>query len=65
MFDLAPISKAVAGGLVTAVVAEFARFGLTFAPATTDAINVIATAVIAYAIGHVVVFLSPANKPKL
>lgn len=62
--DLAPISKAVAGGLVSAVAALLARYGFHPGVETVNALHVIVTAVVGYALGHVVVFFAPANKPK-
>lgn len=62
--DLSPISKAVAAGVVTAVVAELARYGFRPTPDVVSALGVVATAVVGYLVGHVVVYFSPANKVK-
>lgn len=62
MFDLSPISKAIAGGLVTALVAEAARYGFHPQATTVTALGVLVTALISYAVGHVGVFLAPKNK---
>lgn len=62
MENLSSISKAIAGGVVTALVAEFAHFGFQPNGASVDALGVIVTAVIAYLLGHAVVYFSPANK---
>jgi hypothetical protein len=51
--DLSPISKAIAGGLVTALVAELARYGFHVAPVYVDAVGVLVTGVIAYVVGHI------------
>lgn len=63
MFDVAPISKAIAGGIVTAIVAEAARYGFQAAPEVVTAVGVILTAGVGYVVGHLVVYLAPANKP--
>lgn len=63
--NLSSMSKAIAGGVVTAVVAELARFGWHPNGAVVTAGGVIITAVVGYVLGHVVVFLSPANKAKV
>lgn len=60
--NLSSMSKAIAGGIVSALVAEAARFGFHPKAATVSAVSVIVTAVVAYVAGHVVVYLSPANK---
>lgn len=61
---LAPVSKAVAGGLVAAVIALAARYGFNASPDVVNALGIVVTAVVGYAVGHVVVFLAPANRPK-
>lgn len=63
--DLSPIYKAVAGGLVTAVVAVFARYGLPAAPEVVSALGVVVTAVVAYIAGHLAVYFAPKNRPKI
>lgn len=55
------ISKAIAGGLTAAGVAEAARYGWHPDGQTVTALGVIVTAVVGYVIGHVVVFLAPKN----
>lgn len=60
--DLSTVSKAIAGGLVTALVAELAHFGFQPDAPTVTALGVIVTAVVGYVVGHVVVFLAPRNK---
>lgn len=60
--DLSPVSKAVAGGLVTALVAEFAHYGFQPSATTVTALGVVVTAVVAYIIGHVAVYFAPKNK---
>lgn len=61
---IAPVSKAVAGGIVGAVVAVLARYGFHASPETLNAVSVIVTAVVGYVVGHVVLYISPANKVK-
>jgi hypothetical protein len=60
--DLSPLYKAIAGGAVTAVVAELAHFGFQPNASTVTALGVIVTAVVGYVIGHVVVYFAPRNK---
>jgi hypothetical protein len=62
--DVASMSKAIAGGLVSLLIAELARFGFNPDGDTLTAIGVIVTGVVAYLVGHLVVYLAPANKPK-
>lgn len=56
------VSKAIAGGLVGVVVAEVARYGFHPGPQVLDAVSVLVTALVGYAVGHVGVWLAPANK---
>lgn len=58
---LSTISKAVAGGLIAATVAVLARYGFHPTPETVSALGVIETALVAYAIGHLAVYLAPKN----
>lgn len=64
MFDLSTISKAIAAGLTTAVVAELARYGFQVHPATVTALGIVLTAVVGYVVGHVAVYLAPKNTTK-
>lgn len=59
---LAPISKAIAGGVVAAIVACLARFGFHASAETLNAVNVVVTAIIGYAAGHAAVYFAPKNK---
>lgn len=61
---LATISKAVAGGIVAALVALAARYGFQPDAPTVTALGVVLTALVGYVAGHVVVFLAPKNKSK-
>lgn len=63
--DLSTMSKAIAGGIVAAVVALAARYGFKADAPTITAVGVIITAVVGYVVGHVVTYLAPANKPKV
>jgi len=56
-------SKAIAAGVVAALVAEAARFGFHPKATTVTAAGVIVTAVVTNAIAHVAVFFAPKNKP--
>jgi len=63
--DLAPISKAIAGGIVGLVVALVARFGWQPDAPTMSAIGVIVTSLVGYGVGHVAVYFAPKNKEKV
>ncbi len=58
-------SKAVAAGIVGALVAVGAHYGFQPSATTISAVGVLVTAVVGYLIGHIAVWLSPANKPKI
>lgn len=60
--DLSTVSKAIAGGLVSALVALAARYGFHPHPETITAVGAIVTIVVGYIAGHVVVYLAPKNK---
>lgn len=60
--NLSNISKAIAGGLVGIIVAEAAHFGWQPDGPTLDALSVIITGIVGYAVGHVVVYFAPRNK---
>lgn len=62
--DLSTISKAIAGGVVSALVALAARYGFHPHAETITAVGAVVTVVVGYIAGHVVVYLSPANKVK-
>lgn len=63
-FDLTTITKAIAGGIVGAIVAIAARYGFHANAPTVSALGVIVTALVGYVAGHVIVYLAPANKLK-
>lgn len=63
--DLATISKAIAGGVVGAIIAVLAHYGFKANAPTVTALGVLVTALVGYVAGHVVVYLAPPNKPKL
>lgn len=56
--NLQTASKAIAGAIVTAVVAVLAKHGVVIDQSVNDALNVIVAAVS----GFVVVYLAPRNK---
>ncbi len=58
------ISKAIAGGLVGAVLTTLAHYGLQPKGSTVTAIGVIVTAVVGYVVGHIAVYLAPPNQSK-
>lgn len=62
MFDVSTISKAIAGGLTAALVALLARYGFQAHPEQITALGVLVTAVVGYALGHLVTYLAPKNK---
>lgn len=55
-------NKAVAAGITTAIVALVARYGWQLNPVTISAVGVIVTAVIGYAVGHILVFIAHLTK---
>lgn len=55
-------SKAIAAGLVSALIALLARYGFKIDAQTTTALGVISTVVVSYLVTHILVYLSPANK---
>jgi hypothetical protein len=59
--NLSSVSKAIAGGVITAVMAELAKFGFQPKGASASALSVIITAVVAYVVGHVAVYFAPSN----
>ena len=63
--DLSTISKAIAGGLTGAIVAVLAHYGFQPHAETITALGVVVTALTGYVVGHVVVYLAPANKLKI
>jgi glycopeptide antibiotics resistance protein len=58
-------SKAISAGIVTALVAEFSRFGFHAKSTTITAVGVIITAVVGYVIAHIAVYFAPKNSPKV
>lgn len=60
--NIASVSKAVAGGIVTSVTAFFARYGFHPTLAQLSVAAVILTVMIGYIIGHVIVYAAPKNK---
>lgn len=62
--DWSQISKALAGALAGAIVALLARYGMSVSAGATDALDVLLTALVGAAIGHMAVYLAPANTKK-
>lgn len=60
--QLSTMNKAIAGGIITAVVGELARFGFQPKGNSLTVLSAIVTALVSYAIGHLVVFFAPKNK---
>lgn len=60
--NLSSVSKAVAGGLVTMVVALLSKYGVHPSGEVVSALGVILTAVVGYAMGHAAVYFAPKNK---
>lgn len=59
------ISKAIAGGLISAVVGLLARYGFHPHADTITAASAVVTIVVSYLAGHLAVYFAPANKPKI
>lgn len=59
---LKTVSKALAGALVSAVVALAARYGFNADQTTQDALEVIVTAILGAVIGFIGVYVAPKNK---
>lgn len=59
--NLSTISKAIAGGLISALVAVAAHYGWQPNGETVTAVGVLVTAVVGYVVGHVAVYLAPKN----
>lgn len=62
MNNTSEISKAVAGGLVSAIIALLARYGWQLDPVNASYLGVVVTVVVGYVVGHVAVYLAPRNK---
>lgn len=58
---LSTISKAIAGGLITATISVLARYGFHTSPETVSALGVLETALVGYIIGHIAVYVAPSN----
>lgn len=57
------VDKAIAAGLVSAIGAWLAHYGITLSPAVHDTVSSIALLVISYLVAHIVVFFAK-NKVK-
>jgi uncharacterized membrane protein YeaQ/YmgE (transglycosylase-associated protein family) len=62
--QLSTMNKAIAAGIVGAVIAVLARFGFQPSGETVSALGVIVTALVGFVVSHVTVWASPANKVK-
>lgn len=60
--ELSKVSKAIAGALVTMLVAYLAKHGVTLDPVVSDAVNTLIAALLAAVAGYVTVWLAPKNK---
>lgn len=60
--NLAPVSKAIAGAIVTALVALLAKYSIVLDPEVSSAVGVIVYAVVAAVIGYIGVYFAPKNK---
>jgi hypothetical protein len=56
--NLTTFDKAIAGGIVSAIAAELARFGFHPQATTITAAGVIVTGVVSYVVGHVAVYFA-------
>lgn len=56
--EVTNFDKAIAGGIVSAVVALLARYGVGASAQTVTALGVVVTAVVSYGVGHVAVYFS-------
>jgi uncharacterized membrane protein len=61
--NLAPVSKAVAGALVTVLVGYIAKHGVTLDPLVVDAIRTIIDAILAALVGFLTVYFAKPNRP--
>lgn len=62
MFEIQNISKAIAGGLVSLIVAEATKYWFTPSAEQVSALSVIVVGLVSYAVGHLFVYLAPRNK---
>lgn len=60
--NLSSVSKAIAGGLVAALVGLAARYGWQPSKEVINASGVIITVAVSYVVGHVAVYFAPKNK---
>lgn len=56
--NLTPFDKAIAGGLVSLIVSELARFGFQPKGTSVTALEVIVTGLVSYVAGHLVVYFA-------
>lgn len=60
--EISKVSKAIAGALITMLVAYLAKHGFTLDPVVSDALQVIVTAFVTAVVGYVAVYWAPKNK---
>jgi GH25 family lysozyme M1 (1,4-beta-N-acetylmuramidase) len=58
------VSKAIAGGVTSMILTVLARYGFDVGSQNVTLLGIAITAVVAYAIGHVVVYFAPRNVTK-
>jgi len=56
--NLTEFDKAVAGGLVTALVAWLSHYGVTLSPLVHDFVASVALTAVTYVFGHVIVYFA-------
>lgn len=59
---LSKVSKAIAGALVTMLVAYLTKHGATFEPLVLSAVNTLAEALVSALVGYFAVYWAPKNK---
>lgn len=62
MFEISTISKAIAAGVISAVVGVAAKYGFHPSNEVITASGVLVTALVSYIVGHVFVYFAPKNK---
>ena len=57
-------SKAIAGAIVSIIVALFTKYGIVLTPEVADSVRVIIDVLIAALLGYIGVYLAPKNKER-
>jgi uncharacterized protein YacL len=60
--NLSSVSKAVAGALVTMIVAYLVKHGITLEPVVTSALGTLIDALVTALAGYLAVYFAPKNK---